>query len=319
MTTAILYHQVKPGVDCPDGIAAAYITQKGLIKLDEPENNPIDIIGCVYGEEPPNVENYDRIIIVDFSFSRSTIEQWGQSKKIVVLIDHHKTALEMLGDISTFSEIFDPTHVDININLQECGATLAWKYYFNPNTVPAVFEYTRDRDLWNFELPRSEEIHEAIANLRYKISDLARSIDIDPQPLLFALFDSLVPLTQEELIDKLSLLGAKLLAPKRERIAAAASRFRWANLPNPQIYTDRIPVVDCNPNGSEDRLVSDICAKLYRDLCPDAAFVACITSDGKWSLRSNKHGSDFDVSAIAQHYGGGGHKNAAGFTPTKSA
>lgn len=30
----------------------------------------------------------------------------------------------------------------------------------------------------------------------------------------------------------------------------------------------------------------------------------------KWSLRSN---GEFDVSAIAKHHGGGGHKNAAGF------
>jgi uncharacterized protein len=307
MKTAILYHQVKPGVDCPDGIAAAYIAYRKM-----PFPHSTDLIGCVYGEEPPNLENYRNIVIVDFSFARATIEQWAETKS-VVLLDHHKTALEMLGDISTFSG-----RIYSEIDLTECGATLTWKYFNASKQVPAIFEYTKDRDLWNFELPQSEEIHEAIANLRYKISDLARSINIDPHPLLFALFDSLVPLTQAEIIDKLAPLGIKLLAPKREKIAVAASRFRWANLPNPQIYTDRIPVVDCNPNGSEDCLVSDICAKLYRDLCPDAAFVACITSDGKWSLRSNKHGSDFDISAIAQHYGGGGHKNSAGFSPNQA-
>ena len=31
------------------------------------------------------------------------------------------------------------------------------------------------------------------------------------------------------------------------------------------------------------------------------------------SLRSNPDGGNFDVSAIAQQYGGGGHRNAAGF------
>lgn len=311
MTTAILYHQVKPGVDCPDGIAAAHIAYRKM-----PFPHSTDLIGCVYGEEPPNLESYRNIVIVDFSFPRSTIEQWGETKS-VVLLDHHKTALEMLGDISTFSG-----RIYSQIDLNECGATLAWKHFNANKEVPAIFTYTRDRrqttrklrDLWNFELPQSEEIHEAIANLRYKIADLARSIDIDPHPLLFALFDSLVPLTQQELIDKLSPLGAKLLAPKREKIAAAADRFSIEHLPEPSPYPDSIPVVECAPDGSEDRLVSDICAKLYRDLCPDAAFVACITSDGKWSLRSNKHGSNFDVSAIAQHYQGGGHKNSAGFS-----
>lgn len=114
MTTAILYHQVKPGVDCPDGIAAAYIAYRKM-----PFPHSTDLIGCVYGEEPPNLENYRNIVIVDFS-------------------------------------------------------------------------------------------------------DLARSIDIDPQPLLFALFDSLVPLTQAEIRNKLAPLGAKLLAPKREKIMVFA-------------------------------------------------------------------------------------------------
>jgi uncharacterized protein len=310
MTTAILYHQVKPGVDCPDGIAAAYIAYRKM-----PFPHSTDLIGCVYGEEPPNLENYRNIVIVDFSFDQATIKQWAETKSIV-LLDHHKTALEMLGDVSTFSG-----RIYSEIDLTECGATLTWKYFNASKQVPVIFEYTKDRDLWNFELEQSEEIHEAIANLRYKISDLARSIDIDPQPLLFALFDSLVPLTQAEIIDKLAPLGVKLLAPKREKIANAAARYNFTCLPYPppSFYEDDIPVVECADDGSEDRLVSDICAKLYRNLCPDAAFVACITSDGKWSLRSNKHGSDFDVSAIAQHYGGGGHKNAAGFTPTKSA
>lgn len=37
------------------------------------------------------------------------------------------------------------------------------------------------------------------------------------------------------------------------------------------------------------------------------------TKDGslKWSLRST---GNYDVSAIAKDFGGGGHKNAAGFT-----
>ena len=63
-----------------------------------------------------------------------------------------------------------------------------------------------------------------------------------------------------------------------------------------------------------DRLASDVCAYLYeRHL--EAPFTACITSQGAWSLRSDKKGSNTDVGAIAKSMGGGGHRNAAGFTP----
>lgn len=304
MKTAILYHQVKPGVDCPDGIAAAFIAYRTA-----PFPFWTDLIGCVYGEEPPCLGGYDQIIVVDFSFERSILERWAETKS-VVLLDHHKTALEMLGDVSTFSGRFYS-----EIDTAECGATLAWKYFNPPKEVPAVFEYVRDRDLWNFELPHSEEIHEAVAHLRYRLKDLAASANIDAQGLIFGLYEQLIQCDRQQLIDKLAPLGAKLLAPKREKIAAAANRYTFKSLPAPQSYFDEIPVVECVPDGSEDRLVSDICAKLYRDLTPGVDFVACITSDGKWSLRSNKNGSNFDVAAIAKHYNGGGHHNAAGFTP----
>jgi nanoRNase/pAp phosphatase (c-di-AMP/oligoRNAs hydrolase) len=50
-------------------------------------------------------------------------------------------------------------------------------------------------------------------------------------------------------------------------------------------------------------------------MCAGEPFAACYwdTPDGRFfSLRSSDAGED--VSAIAQQYGGGGHRNAAGFS-----
>ncbi len=44
---------------------------------------------------------------------------------------------------------------------------------------------------------------------------------------------------------------------------------------------------------------------------PFAAVYVETSTDIIWSLRSR---GDFDVSEIAKKFGGGGHKNAAGFT-----
>jgi nanoRNase/pAp phosphatase (c-di-AMP/oligoRNAs hydrolase) len=70
---------------------------------------------------------------------------------------------------------------------------------------------------------------------------------------------------------------------------------------------DRVPVVNATSLWSE---VGEELLKLY----PEAPFVGCshTTRDGheKWSLRSK---GEFDVSAVAREFGGGGHKNAAGF------
>lgn len=300
---AILYHQVKPGTDCPDGIAAAWVADRYFRGI----GFVTDLIGCVYQSEPPDMSGYDRIEIVDFSFPREVIDRWAEFAK-VTLLDHHKTAQEHLGDISQFSK-----HVEIKFNMQESGATLAWQHYFHSDP-PAFLRYVRDRDLWNFDLPKSEEIHEAVSNTRYSLKRIADNFDLDPRPIIFKLFDIFWGLTEQELIAKLSPEGERLLAPKRAAIAAAADRHRREKLPEPRPIEDEIPIVRCAADGSEDRLVSDICSRLYTTI-EGALFVGCITSDGKYSLRSNKKGNNFDVSSIAKSYGGGGHQNAAGFDP----
>jgi uncharacterized protein len=313
LKTAILYHQVKPSVDCPDGFAAAWVAYNYLSK----QGTEIDLFGCAYTEPAPDLTDYQQIYIVDFSFPRSVIDGWND--KDVILIDHHKTAQEhLLGDVSNFHSTFQRVGKNFIavFDMQECGATLAWKHFFPEVPIPAFLYYVRDRDLWNWQLPESKQINEALANLRYKIGSTAKSIDLSAYELTFKLFDLLSELSQEELVTKLLPLGKSLLVEKELQVEAAAKRYQLRYLPEPAPTDDLIPVVSCKPDGTEDRLISDICALLYANLTPDVPFVACIASNGTWSLRSDKHGSDFDVSKIAEHYGGGGHKNSSGFRPS---
>lgn len=306
MKNIILYHSIRPGVDCPDGIAAAWVASRYY--------GPSALLGCIYQEAPPDL-NYlqpgDRIVIVDFSFKAEVINAWCDRGIEVVLFDHHKTALADLGDISKLTNALFRCSFD----LKECGATLTWKKLFPDRPVPSFLYYLRDRDLWNWELEQSEEINEAIANARFILRKLSDQANANYRDLLFAWFDALADLDHDDLIHNLGPVGLELLKPKREAIAAAASRVKFEFLPLPGGRTApidfAIPVVRCE--ATEDRLISDICSKLYRDI-PTVPFVACITSDGKWSLRSDKNGSNWDVSAIAKHYGGGGHHNAAGFS-----
>ena len=69
----------------------------------------------------------------------------------------------------------------------------------------------------------------------------------------------------------------------------------------------RIPVVNATGNTSD--LGHRLC-----EMFPAAAFSASYRDTAEdrreWSLRSV---GDFDVSAVAKRYGGGGHRNAAGF------
>lgn len=280
--TVIIYHEVKKGIPCPDGQAAAWIAHKVY-----PE---AEIIGCVYGDPlPEEIDDGEKVIIVDFSFPTQLLESLADRGCKLTVIDHHKTALE---NLSTLSD-----RILQRFDMEECGATLTWKYFFPDQPYPHFLLYVRDRDLWQHQLPMTHEIHAAIGHI-------GRS---------FALYDSFEHLSQEQLQAAFGNLGAKLLEEKRSKVELIAAHAEMYVISTPEAkYT--VPGVILRFDGSEDYLVSDICDRLYTHLYPTAEFVFCSTSEHTISLRSNKDESNFDVSAIAKYFGGGGHRNAAGFT-----
>lgn len=284
MRTKVLYHQVKPGTDCPDGIASAWVVAKALPCQE--------IEGCVYQSEPPSVKRCDRIVIVDFSFPATILEEWALNAEVIV-IDHHKTALNDLAGLSN--------RVLQKFDLAECGATLAWKHFFSDKAIPAFLKYVKDRDFWDFDLLYSEEIHEAVSNLKYQTGSF------DKIERTFAIFNMLEPLSEQQLQMVLAPIGDKLLAPKRKRIHELFETAEIKTLQGHQILTVEVP-------EAESRLISDLCSYLYKKN-PQYPFVVAWyegTTGINLSFRSDKKGSNFDVSAIAKLLGGGGHHNAAG-------
>ena len=276
MKTLIIYHQIKPGVDCPDGIASAWV-----VKQMHPD---AELLGWHYGATGlPDVHEYDNIFVVDFSFKASVLESWRKQKKDLIVIDHHKTAM---ADLSGFSDaIFD---------MNECGATLTWKTLFPNKPMTAWLEYVKDRDLWNFALEQSKEIHEAASFMGRKLRQI----------------DWYCSLDAEKLVQALAPLGTELLRPKRERIKQLAATAKPGTVLGNSALMVSVPPKDA-------RLISDLCSQLYVEN-PDYDLICTLTPDDailnrtNLSFRSDKNGGNFDVSAVAKQLNGGGHHNAAG-------
>jgi len=290
LKTKIIYHKMSQATDCPDGIASAWVCHKAYPDAD--------IEGCWYNyEQLPSVEGYDQVVIVDFSFPAKVLETWADSIKVVI-IDHHKTAM---ADLSQLSD-----RILQKFDMGECGATLAWKHFFPHEPMPSFLRYVRDRDLWNFELAYSEEIHEAVASLRYQSMDAIRK-----DWHVFAVFDMLEPMSETQIQAVFAPWGYQLLKPKRERIAQLAELAQPQELQRHQILTVEVP-------EKEGRLISDLCSYLYKNNPQYAFIVAYIIKETgiELSFRSDKNGSNFDVSAIAKFLGGGGHHNASGASVT---
>ena len=166
-------------------------------------------------------------------------------------------------------------------DMTRSGAGIAWDELMGGQR-PWLVDYIEDRDLWRFKLPESEAVNSYLQTAGY-----------DPMAFDEIAFDGL-----PSAINK----GKVALAVRRSYIDMVKENTLLASLA-PDL--PRVPSVNA-PYWSISEVVGELCEG------HPFAFGWHITSTGRavYSLRSR---GDYDVSAIAKRWGGGGHKNAAGF------
>ncbi len=170
-------------------------------------------------------------------------------------------------------------NIDVKFNMLKSGAMLTWEYFhMESEPRPKLIDHIQDRDLWKFELEGTREIHAAL---------ISHPFDFE----LWNTFD----------IDLLRHEGATLLRMQSQEVAKICKNS-WMAV----VAGHSVPVVNTTVHWSE---VGEYLICKYAN----APFVACFTAYEKkiqWSLRSK---GSFDVSKVARQFGGGGHRNAAGF------
>jgi len=168
-------------------------------------------------------------------------------------------------------------------SMNKSGCALTWEYFHRREPMPAILAYVQDPDLWKFELEDSEAINLYIATI----------------PFDFEFWHDEV--LRSDFVFSARNAGWHIQAFRNGQIQAALRDVRI-------MFWDihEVPVVNCSANVSE--VGNELCRQY-----PAAPFSATYC-DRKgvrsWSLRSV---GDFDVSEVARRYGGGGHRNSAGF------
>ena len=149
----VIYH-----ADCTDGFGAAYAAWKLL-------GNRAEYHACKHGTEPPNVKG-KTVVILDFSFNNEITKAMIESADDLLVIDHHKSAMVELHDIS--STYFDMT---------KSGAILSWEYFHPGKESPKFIQYIQDRDLWKWELPYSKEFSAAFDMIPFEFEEFEKFED----------------------------------------------------------------------------------------------------------------------------------------------
>lgn len=293
MNPLIIYH-----ADCADGFGAAFAA---WLKFgDDAEYKPIK-----YGD-PLDPEQYvDRTVyVLDFSFPRVTMDALFALVDKVVFLDHHKTAFEMYGGepnttcagYVSANDIGVHAHHHVELDNTRSGALIAWEYFHPDKPVPLAIRHIDDYDRWQFKIEGTKEFNKALWSYA---------------PWRFTQWETLLeygafgPETTDTYKEML-LEGTALLRGHNQNVQSLIPEVIVCEIPlRPEVSARGLAV-----NGPY-HLVSDLGHELAKR-SGAYGLVWQMTKDGrvKCSLRSN---GNYDVSAIAQEFGGGGHRNAAGF------
>lgn len=302
--TICIYHG-----NCADGFTAAWAVWKAL-------GDQVEFVPGVYGAEPPDVEGAD-VIMVDFSYKRPVLETMAIKARSILVLDHHKTAAADLNgfpppvglgptgpapadygvvDVSAgyYPDVMAdhsrlcnaPSAVHVIFDMDRSGAQIAWDFFHPAVPRPALVDYVADRDLWRFDLPRSRDIAAWMFSHDYSFRTWDRLAACLDGPRLDDAMNEGAAIERKHHKD----IGELVRVTRREMVIGG-HRVPVANLP----YT----------------MASDAAGQMAED----APFAACYydrPGARVFSLRSRGDGG-LDVSTIAASYGGGGHRNAAGF------
>jgi len=273
----VIYHG-----KCADGFSGAWVCRRYLEKRKKELSVPmtIEYYPGVYQVDPPDTKGAI-VYMVDFSYKRPVMQKIIDEASAVIHLDHHKTAIEDLAGLEApwYITRFDNDH---------SGAMIAWNYFFPNEEPPTMLRHIEDRDLWRFKLQGTREINAAVFSYDYTFEN----------------WDELM--TQ-------SAAGIRQL--ENEGAALERKHFKDIKEMLDVVYTD------INVGGYVLK-----CANLPYTLSSDAGHILCETqpfgccfyfkpNGVEFSLRSNDT-KVVDVSEIAKQYGGGGHRNAAGFRVT---
>jgi oligoribonuclease NrnB/cAMP/cGMP phosphodiesterase (DHH superfamily) len=283
----ILFH-----AHCLDGFGAAYAAWKYF--GDNASYFPVS-----YGDSIEHIDTVGKdIYIVDFSFPPEQVAKMLEVATNVTIIDHHKTFIDAVESDGYCNENGTPwERLDIHYDLNKSGAVLTWEFCHD-EPVPMLLGHIQDRDLWQFKLNGTKEICAALSN---KIL-VDRSFDY--WDFLVHAFDT----DDLEVMHDTYAKGRAVIATQEMLIQEC-----MATASKSMVDEFGINIVQCNAPAS---IASELGNRLAEQH-PDC--IAVIYSNDhvkqlvKCSLRSV---GDVDCTVLAKKFGGGGHKNAAGFTTT---
>ena len=233
-----------------------------------------------HGDPLPEIPQGQRVYVLDFCYPPELLTHLAAQSESVVVLDHHISAQ---GAYARYLEAHPnlPANLHIHFDLGHSGCVLAWRHFHPGQPVPPLLAHIEDRDLWRHELPGTREINRALY-LRL--------------PLAFEVVEALS-------LGELEQEGRVLQRQLQQSVQG--------------LFAQRHAMTVLGQSGLAVNAPAQFASDLGEALAIESGTFGLIYQfngqRNRWdcSLRSR---SEFDVASLASRLGGGGHRNAAGFT-----
>lgn len=267
----IVYHD-----GCSDGFAAAYVAWTYLSQM----NMECRLVPAVHNAPLKlNFTGHD-VYFVDFCPKREELISINNVANKVVVLDHHKTTLDLCGDLDF-----------VKLDMNKSGAGMAWSYFFPQKELPKALAAIQDCDLWKFDLKDTKEfmaffatIDTSYSNIQNAFNDFKNLLTDDAFAVSIKL-GTAIKLSTDAVIQKLGKRSSKRKLFGKDCLVL-------------------------NSITMQSSIGNYMCEVMRAE-------VGCVwyfdheSKSFRVSLRSLQ-GTDNDVEEIARAFGGGGHKHAAG-------
>lgn len=237
--------------------------------------NKAEYIPVHHQLSPPEGLRNKELYFIDFIYPLAITKKLIAENKRFSAIDHHVTREKEVKMTEDYSYA-----------AENSGAVLAWRYFYPNKPVPEILKYVEDMDLWRFKIPNTKAIF-AYLNLfdfDFKIwNKLAAEIE-NPLKRKSAIEKGKIVLKYEDkLVNKLIENNGELVEFNGYKTYAVNAAF----------------------------LDSQIGNRISEKILPPIGIIwKRVKGQISVSLRSD---GTVDVAKLAEKYGGGGHKAAAGF------
>jgi oligoribonuclease NrnB/cAMP/cGMP phosphodiesterase (DHH superfamily) len=269
----IIYH-----AHCPDGATSAFCAYSKL-------SDSARYLPCSYHKTESIFEITEgkNLLFLDFSLKKDSFIKLQKIANRVMVLDHHLTAQTELEGLE-----------DVHIELEKCGTSLAWEFFYPGVAQPKFIEYVEDVDLWRWQKQDSYYFSLGFYNFLKK-----NNFDFKVISNIFS----------DEGISNMIRMGIDIFSSLEGRIKEACNHISLANTKfNDQPAT--LGFIEC-----EKDILNDVAIYALSNMEVDGLILSYKYNDehNKFSLRRLRNNNKIAMHKIAEQYGGGGHAHASSF------